>query len=70
MGEMENAYKILFGKSEGKRPFRRQRRRWEDTISKVNVNVTLPLYLTEHHAMKEYWGSECIAPRILNLGTR
>jgi hypothetical protein len=26
--------------------------------------------LTEHHATKAYWGSEIIAPRILNLGTR
>jgi hypothetical protein len=26
--------------------------------------------LTEHHAMKVYWGSEGIAPRILDLGTR
>jgi len=25
--------------------------------------------LTEHHAMKSYWGSGGIAPRILNLGT-
>jgi hypothetical protein len=28
MGEIRNAYKILFGKPEGKRPFRRPRRRW------------------------------------------
>jgi hypothetical protein len=26
--------------------------------------------LTEHHAMKAYWVSENIAPRILDLGTR
>jgi hypothetical protein len=32
MGEMRNAYKILVGKSEGKRPFERRRRRWEDNI--------------------------------------
>jgi hypothetical protein len=28
------------------------------------------LCLTKHHAMKTYWGSEGIAPRILDLGTR
>jgi hypothetical protein len=28
MGEMRNAYKILVGKPEGKRPLRRLRQRW------------------------------------------
>jgi hypothetical protein len=28
------------------------------------------LCLTKHHAMKTYWGSGAIAPRILDLGTR
>jgi hypothetical protein len=28
------------------------------------------LFLTEHHAMKAYWGSGGIAPRILDIGTR
>jgi hypothetical protein len=32
MGEMRNAYKILVGKPEGKRPCGRTRRRWEDNI--------------------------------------
>jgi hypothetical protein len=32
MGEMRNVYKILVGKSEGKRPLRGPRRRWEDNI--------------------------------------
>jgi hypothetical protein len=31
-GEMRNAYSILVGKPEGKRPLRRPRRRWEDNI--------------------------------------
>jgi hypothetical protein len=30
--EMENAFRILIGKLEGKRPFRRPRHRWEDNI--------------------------------------
>jgi hypothetical protein len=30
MGERRNAYTILVGKSEGKRPRGRPRRRWED----------------------------------------
>jgi hypothetical protein len=32
MGEGRNVYRILVGKSEGKRPLERPRRRWEDAI--------------------------------------
>jgi hypothetical protein len=32
MGEKRNAYGILVGKSEGKRPLGRPRRRWQDNI--------------------------------------
>jgi hypothetical protein len=34
------------------------------------VKVKLSPCLTKHHAMKTYWGSGDIAPRILDLGTR
>lgn len=33
MRGMKNAYRSLFGKSEGKRPLVRHRRRWEDGIT-------------------------------------
>jgi hypothetical protein len=32
MGEKSNAYRILMGKLEGKRPLGRPRRRWVDNI--------------------------------------
>jgi hypothetical protein len=32
MGEKRNAYRILMGNPEGKRPLGRPRRRWEDNI--------------------------------------
>jgi hypothetical protein len=32
MGETRNAYRILVGKPEGKRPHGRQKRRWMDNI--------------------------------------
>jgi hypothetical protein len=32
LGEMRNIYNILIGKSEGKRPLARSRRRWEDML--------------------------------------
>jgi hypothetical protein len=35
MGEKRSAYRILVGKSEGKRPLRRPRRRWVDNIKIV-----------------------------------
>jgi hypothetical protein len=37
MGEMTNAYNILVGKPEGKRPLGRYRRGWEDNIMDLKV---------------------------------
>jgi hypothetical protein len=38
IGEKRNAYRILVGKPEGKRPLERPRHRWEDNIRMVNSN--------------------------------
>jgi hypothetical protein len=38
MGEMRNAYRILVGMPEGKRPLGRPRRRWVDNI-KMDLRV-------------------------------
>jgi hypothetical protein len=43
MGEKRNVYRLLVGKSEGKRPLGRPRRRWIDNIKmdllEIGVNV-------------------------------
>jgi hypothetical protein len=43
MGEKRNVYRILVGKSEGKRPLERPRRRWIHNIkvdlSEIGLNV-------------------------------
>jgi hypothetical protein len=38
-GEKRNAYKVLVGKAEGKRPLGRPGRKWEDNI-KMNLRET------------------------------
>jgi hypothetical protein len=42
-----------------------QRRRHTGEEGKGKCKVNLSLCLTKHHAMKAYWWSGCIAPRIL-----
>jgi hypothetical protein len=42
-GEKKNAYRILAGKPEGKRPLGRLRRRWVDNI-KINVSYMIGWY--------------------------
>jgi hypothetical protein len=38
-------------------------------IAKLKVKSSL-CFLTEHHAVKAYWGSGGVASRFLHLGTR
>jgi hypothetical protein len=45
--------------------FREDKFRGFDIDLHVKVELSLCFLLTEHHAMKAYWGSEVIAPLIL-----
>jgi hypothetical protein len=39
-------------------------------VFSYDVKGKVALYLIKHHAIKTYWGSGGIVPRILELGTR
>jgi hypothetical protein len=43
MGEKRNGYKISVGKSDGKRPHGRPRRRWEDSIKIDLKNIGMEI---------------------------
>jgi hypothetical protein len=45
MGEKKNAYRILMGKPEGKRPLGRERRRWLDNITAHKIMLIVGLLL-------------------------
>jgi hypothetical protein len=45
MGEERKVYKVLVGKSEGKRPLGRPRRRWEDGIRMYLSEIGLGVWI-------------------------
>jgi hypothetical protein len=47
MGERRNAYSILVGKPEGKRPLGRPRRRWVDNIQMYHIFLYLKICTQE-----------------------
>jgi hypothetical protein len=59
---IRNSYKTVVRISHGKRKLRGPSCRWEYNIKTKVVPVLL---LTEHHAMKAFWGSGGTAPLIL-----
>jgi hypothetical protein len=45
MGEVRGAYNILVGRSEGRRPLGRPRRRWEDNIKMDLREIGLVMWI-------------------------
>jgi len=68
IGEMRNAYTILIGRPEGKRPLGERTYRWEDNITMVKVKLFLCCNSAPCH--ERVLGSRGIAPSILDLGSR
>ena len=56
MEQSRNAYRVLFGKPEGKRPLARPRRRWEDN-DKMDLRLVGcdPGYWIDHAEDRDQW---------------
>jgi hypothetical protein len=56
MGARNKVYMICMGKPEGKRPLRKPRRRWKDTIKETSSRMGLDCLITEvpFAAVEEY----------------
>jgi hypothetical protein len=46
------------------------RNKYKDLVRKPETDHLEDVCLINYHAMKTYWGSEVISPRILNLDIR
>jgi hypothetical protein len=57
-GEKRNAYRVLVGKSEGKRPLGRSRHRWKDKI-KMGWDGMDQIHLTQDR--DQWWALENLA---------
>jgi hypothetical protein len=57
MGEKRNAYRILMGKPERKRPIGRPRRRWVDNIKTDLREIGWGRGEKEHHSVRRFLGS-------------
>jgi hypothetical protein len=65
MGEKRGAYKILVGRPEGRRPFGRSRRRWEDNIKKDLQEVGWGMDWIELAHDKDRW--RALVNAVMNL---
>jgi len=64
---MRNAYKILVGKPEGKRPLGRPRRRWEDNIRMDLREIGWEVVYWIHLAQDRDQG-RVVVNTVMNLG--
>jgi hypothetical protein len=66
MGEKRNVYRLLLGKTEGKRPLRRLRRRWTDNIKLDLLEIGLSVVDSIGPAQDRYrW--RALVNSIMNL---
>jgi hypothetical protein len=56
MGEKRNAYEILVGKSEDKRPLGKPRRRWVDNIMTKGLKAGIVDSIRTHHFLGNKMG--------------
>jgi hypothetical protein len=67
MGEMGNAYKILVGKPEGKRPHGRPRHKWEDNIKMYLKEIGLES-VDWINLVQNIYQWQALVNMVLNLG--
>jgi hypothetical protein len=69
MGEMGNAYTILVGKPEGKRPLGRPRRRWDDNIRtdlrEIGLDLVDWMHLSQDRDQWRVFGNMVMNFRVL-----
>jgi hypothetical protein len=65
MGEERKVYKVLVGKSEGKRPLGRPRRRWEDGIRMDLRDIGLGVWIGFDWLGQDQW--QAVVSVVMNL---
>jgi hypothetical protein len=69
MGKMRNAYKILVGRSEWKRPFERSRRRCDNVKANVKeLRYNAVILCTKHEMRQNLWADRIYPTPTLGVG--